>query len=395
MGLSGEYIDMIALLSKLFIKNREDGDDPTVRQAYGILCGSVGIALNFLLFLAKALAGLICGSISVTADALNNLSDAGSSCITLIGFLVSGRKPDRDHPFGHGRVEYLAGLAMAGVILVMAAELIRTSFLRILHPGSLSFHPLTAGILLASILVKLYMFTYNRGVARHIGSAAMKTAAIDSLGDVLATFAVLAATLIEHFTGLHADGWCGLLVGLFIAYAGFDAARTTINPLLGQKPDPAFVKQVEEIVLSDPSITGMHDLLVHNYGPGHTMISLHAEVPASGELLQVHNAIDSIERILQQTLHCEAVIHMDPVVTDDAETLRVKRLITEAAQKIDPTLRLHDFRLVKKADKTWLLFDVLAPYRFEMEDSQIVNRLNDDIRQADPSYQTMIHVDRG
>ena len=386
---------MMTFLAGLFIPNRRDTQDPAVRQAYGLLCALAGIGWNLLLFTVKTAAGLLSGSISVLADAFNNLSDAGSSVITLIGFRLSAQEPDRDHPFGHGRAEYLAGLAVSGVILVMAVELIRTSFLRILHPEPLNFGWLFVGILAISILVKLYMYAYNRKFSRLIHSAAMGAAATDSLGDVLATSTVLAATLIEHFTGAHIDGWCGILVGGFIGYAGLCAARDTINPLLGQPPDPQFVERIEQIVLSEPLILGLHDLIVHNYGPGRIMISVHAEVDAQNNLLDVHNAVDAVERNLEKQLRCSAVIHMDPVVTGDAETLRLKQAMTEQALRIDPALRLHDFRLLKTGSNVKILFDVQVPYHFRLDDGQLIQLLDEQARRLVPDCKTEIHVDKG
>ena len=273
---------MVTLLSRIFIKNREETTDPIVRQAYGMLCGSVGILLNILLFIGKFLAGTISNSIAITADAFNNLSDAGSSIITLLGFKLAGQKPDSDHPFGHGRLEYISGLLVSVVILIMAYELIKDSVIKIFHPEALNYSPLILVILLASILVKCYMAYYNRKIGGQIDSAAMKATATDSMSDTLATTVVLIATLISHFSGFAIDGYCGVLVGLFILFAGINAAKDTISPLLGQAPDPEFVQQINDIVMSYEGVLGIHDLIVHNYGPGRVLISLHAEVPSDG-----------------------------------------------------------------------------------------------------------------
>lgn len=385
---------MVTFLCRLFIKNYEDTKQPAVRQAYGVLCGAVGIFFNLCLFAGKAAAGFLSNSIAITADAFNNLSDAGSSIITLIGFKMSGQEPDPDHPFGHGRIEYLAGLIVSGIILLMAAELIKSSAAKILHPEELTFSPVVIGILAASILVKLYMHLYNKKIAGKIGSAAMMAAATDSLSDTAATAAVLAATLVDHFTGLHIDGWCGIVVGLFICCAGVSAAKDTINPLLGQPPEKEFVTRIEEIVLSHPDVLGIHDLIVHNYGPGRVMISLHAEVSASGDILQLHDTIDNIERQLQRELQCSAVIHMDPVVTDDEETSHLKEMMTAVVHEMSPALRLHDFRLVKGPTHTNIIFDVLVPYHFKMSDDQIRAFISSRARAIDPAYYTVINVDK-
>lgn len=385
---------MVTFLSKLFIPNREDTRQPAVRQAYGMLCGALGIFLNLCLFAGKALAGYFSGSIAIMADAFNNLSDAGSSIITLIGFRLSGQEPDPGHPFGHGRLEYLAGLIVSGIILLMAAGLIKSSADKILHPETLTFSPAIIGILTVSILIKLYMHLYNKSIAQKIDSAAMMAAATDSLSDTAATLTVLIATLADHFMGLRIDGWCGIAVGLFIGYAGIRAAKDTIDPLLGQPPEREFVERIEKLVLSYPDILGIHDLIVHNYGPGRRMISLHAEVSASGNILALHDTIDHIERQLQQDLLCSAVIHMDPLVTDDEETSRLKEMMTAIAQEMSPSLRLHDFRLVKGQTHTNIIFDVLVPYHFRMTDDQIRSFLSSRASAIDPSYHTVITIDK-
>lgn len=385
---------MITLLSKIFIRNYQDTRQPAVRQAYGVLCGAVGIFFNLCLFAGKAIAGFLSNSIAITADAFNNLSDAGSSIITLIGFKMSGQEPDSGHPFGHGRIEYLAGLIVSGIILLMAVELIKSSINKILHPEELTYNPIVVGILVASILVKLYMHLYNKSIARKIDSAAMMATATDSLSDTIATATVLIATLVDHFTGLHIDGWCGIVVGLFICYAGISAAKDTIDPLLGQPPEKEFVDRIEKIVLSHPDVLGIHDLIVHNYGPGRVMISLHAEVSASGDILKLHDTIDNIERQLQKELQCSAVIHMDPIVTDDEETSHLKEMMTAVVQEMSPALRLHDFRLVKGPTHTNIIFDVLVPYHFKMSDDQIRAFISSRAKAIDPAYYTVINVDK-
>ncbi len=385
---------MITFLSKLFIPDYQNTKQPAVRQAYGVLCGAVGIFLNLCLFAGKALAGFLSHSIAITADAFNNLSDAGSSFITMIGFRLSGQEPDPDHPFGHGRLEYLAGLVVSGIILLMAAELVKSSVEKILHPQDLSFSPIVVGILAASILVKLYMYLYNKSTAKKIDSAAMMATATDSLSDTVSTAVVLAATLTEHFTGLHIDGWCGVIVGLFICYAGISAAKDTIDPLLGQPPEKEFVERIEKIVLSYPDVLGIHDLIVHNYGPGRVMISLHAEVPAAGDILKLHDTIDNIERQLQKELLCNAVIHMDPIVTDDAETSQLKEMLTAIVQEMSPVLKLHDFRLVKGPTHTNIIFDVLVPWHFKMSDDQIRAFIASRAKAIDPAYYTVVNVDK-
>ena len=293
---------MISFLSRLLIQNREQLQNPTVRRAYGMLCSITGIFLNVLLFAGKYFAGLISGSVAVQADAFNNLSDAGSSFITMVGFHFSGMKPDKDHPFGHGRIEYISGLAVSVLILLMGYELARSSLDKILHPSSVDSSVLVICILVASILVKGYMYLYNRRIGEKIDSSAMKATATDSLSDVITTCVVLLSTLVGRFTQLQLDGWCGALVAVFILRAGYNAAKDTLTPLLGTAPDPEYVQQIQQTVMAYPEVLGIHDLIVHDYGPGRRMISLHAEVPSNGDLLQLHDTIDRIERELNHQL---------------------------------------------------------------------------------------------
>lgn len=385
---------MVQLLARYFIKNYEQTESPSVRQSYGVLCGSVGIGFNILLFIGKFLAGLISNSIAITADAFNNLSDAGSSLITLIGFKMAGQKPDTEHPFGHGRIEYLTGLLVSLLILLMGVELIKSSVSKILHPEATECTPVVAGILIVSILVKLYMYLYNRSTGRKIDSAAMMATAADSLSDMLSTSVVLIATLIGKFTGLQIDGWCGLLVGIFILYAGFSAAKDTISPLLGQPPQKEFVEKIESIVQSYPQVLGIHDLIVHDYGPGRVMISLHAEVPASGDMLHLHDTIDNIERQLHRELHCDAVIHMDPVMNDDEETQELKKQVTCCLHELDKSLNLHDFRIVKGPTHTNIIFDILVPFKFQLSDAEISRYMEEKIHSISASYYAVINIDK-
>lgn len=385
---------MITLLSRLFIKNSEDIRDAKVRQAYGILCGAVGIFLNLCLFAGKFIAGFISNSIAITADAFNNLSDAGSSIITLIGFKMAGQKPDPDHPFGHGRIEYISGLLVSVIILLMGLELLKSSAVKILHPEELTFSPVILVILLASILVKCYMFFYNRKLGKKLDSSAMLATGTDSLSDTLATTVVLISTLVAHFSGLAIDGWCGVAVGLFICYAGINAAKDTISPLLGQAPDKEFVEQVNNIVMAHEEVIGIHDLIVHNYGPGRVLISLHAEVPADGDILSLHDVIDTIEHELRDTLDCHAVIHMDPVQVGDKETERLKGIVKECLREIDASLTMHDFRIVTGPTHTNLIFDVVTPYDFSMSDNELISEITGKIQQDNPNYYTVIEVDK-
>lgn len=385
---------MIIFLARIFIKDCDNTDSPGVRQAYGILCGAAGIGLNLLLFAGKFIAGLLSGSIAVTADAFNNLSDAGSSLITLVGFKMAEQKPDPNHPFGHGRIEYLSGLLVSIAILIMSFELIRSSIGKIIHPEPVDFSLPTVIILLSSIAVKVYMAYYNRKISLKINSAAIKAAATDSLSDTLATTVVLIAALVGQYTGLTIDGYCGILVGLFIFYAGFCAARDTISPLLGQPPQPEFVDSVRKIVMSYENVLGIHDMIVHDYGPGRVMLSLHAEVPADGNILSLHDMIDNIEHRLYTELRCEAVIHMDPIITDDEQTNALKQQVAALLDSSFPEIHFHDFRIVKGPTHTNIIFDIVVPFHYKKSDDEITEYLKDRIRGINASYLAVIQVDR-
>ena len=381
---------MVTLLEKLFVKKKTGAEE---RRAYGILCGTLGITLNILLFAGKYLAGVISGSIAIMADAFNNLSDAGSSVITLLGFQFAGRQADEEHPFGHGRIEYLSGLAVSLAIIVMGVELLRSSVEKVLHPEAVDTGFLAMGILVVSVAVKLYMSYYNRRIGKKIDSAAMKATATDSLSDALATSVVFLSMIVLRTTGINVDGWCGVLVAVFILRAGDGAAKETLNPLLGQAPEPEFIDEIEKIVLSRPEIIGIHDLVVHDYGPGHRMISLHGEVDGSGDIYALHDAIDSAEMELHECLGCEAVIHMDPVNLKDPE-MKEKRAATEALVKeIDSRLTIHDFRLVHGGGVTKILFDVVVPFEMKMPEEELKARIQDSVSRTMENCAALINVD--
>lgn len=385
---------MITFLASLFIKDRRNYDSPAVRQAYGVLSGAVGIGLNILLFLGKWIAGTLSGSIAITADAFNNLSDAGSSIITLIGFRLSGQAPDPEHPFGHGRMEYISGLLVSVAILVMGFELIWSSFGKLRDPEPIESSALVLGILLASILVKVYMFYYNRSLSKKLDSAAMKATSVDSLSDTVATTLVLIATVISKYTGLILDGWFGILVGIFIVYTGGSTLKETIDLLIGQPPKKEFIDEIREIVLGHSLVYGVHDLIVHDYGPGRRMISLHAEVAVDGDIQDIHEQIDHIEHELQEKLNCSATIHMDPIVTDDKEVLEMKEKVEEMVQSLGENFSMHDFRMVKGPTRTNLIFDVEVPRKTSLTDNEIMNRLKEQVHGLPGSkYFAVIQID--
>ena len=384
---------MISLLAKWLIPNREQVEDGAVRRAWGALCGFVGIGLNILLFAGKLAAGTLSGSIAITADAFNNLSDAGSSVVTLLGFRLAGKKPDAGHPFGHGRLEYVSGLVVAGLILLMGAELAKSSLDKILHPEAVTFSWLAAGILLASIGVKLYMYLYNRAVGKKIKSAAMSATAADSLSDTAATSAVLLAMVIGKLTNVHLDGWVGLVVALFILWSAVQAARDTISPLLGQAPDPLLVKEIESLVMGHDTVVGIHDLVVHDYGPGRCIISLHAEVPADRQVLELHDVIDSIEEELGQKLHCEAVIHMDPVVVGDPTVAALHQQVAALVKTIDPRISIHDFRMVPGQTHTNLIFDAVIPFDERLTRLQVAERIRQMVSEMEGNFRAVVKVE--
>ena len=383
---------MITLLARLLIKNQED--EARTRRAYGILCGTVGIFLNVLLFAGKFFAGLLSGSIAITADAFNNLSDAGSSFVTLLGFHLAGQKADAGHPFGHGRIEYLSGLVVSAMILLMGVELGKSSISKILHPEPVDSSALVVAILCASVAVKLYMFFYNRRLGRKLGSTAMEATALDSLSDSAATSAVLIATLVGHFTDLMIDGWCGLLVAAFILWSGISAAKETLDPLLGAPPTAELVDQIRSLVLAHKTIIGIHDLIVHDYGPGRMMISLHAEVSASGDVLELHDEIDNVENELREKLGCEAVIHMDPIVTDDGVTAETRQRVAALVHCIDDAISIHDFRMVKGPTHTNVIFDAVVPFGFRLSDEEVAKKIRTAVRALDGNYYAVVKVER-
>lgn len=384
---------MISLLAKLLIKDYKNVTDAKVREAYGVLCGGMGIALNILLFLGKFLAGTISGSIAITADAFNNLSDAGSSFITLIGFKLGSQKPDPEHPFGHGRMEYLSGLAVAVLIIVMALELFKSSFDKILHPEVLECSAVIVLILFASIVVKIYMAIYNHNVGKKIHSAAMGATAKDSMSDTIATTVVLISTIVGAIWGIPIDGYCGVLLSILIFMAGIGAIKDTVGPLLGTAPDKEFVERIEEIVMAHDIVKGMHDLVVHDYGPGRVMISLHAEVPHTEDILVIHDEIDNIEEELGDKLNCEAVIHMDPIIMDDEKVNEVKEYVRNIVCQVGEELNFHDFRMVSGNSHTNLIFDVVVPFKYRMSDEVIKKAIQEAIWVNYPRYNAVIHID--
>ncbi|MDD6160181.1 MAG: cation diffusion facilitator family transporter [Oscillospiraceae bacterium] len=385
---------MLNSLLRRFVPNYENTEDKTVRQRCGVFSGVVGIILNLLLFAGKLTAGLIAGAISVTADAFNNLSDAASSVVTLVGFRLAGQEADADHPFGHGRMEYLAGLAVSLLILLVGVELGKSSIEKIIHPEETLLSPLTAGILVVSVLVKLWMAWFNSAMGKRIRSEALRATAADSRSDAIATSAVLVGLLLSRVFRLPLDGWVGVLVAILIIRTGFGSAKATLDPLLGQPPEPEEVHAIEQLILSFPPISGIHDLVVHDYGPGRRMMSVHAEVPADCDIMEVHDVIDHVERELGRTFSLEAVIHMDPIQSDNPLVQSLREMTADLARQVDPAITIHDFRITDGPNFTNLIFDVVVPYSVKLSDGEVKERLARMLGDMDERYHAVIQVDR-
>lgn len=386
---------MTKLLISLFVKDSDNITDTKVRSAYGSLGGAVGIFCNLLLFAGKFFAGIITGAISITADAFNNLSDAASSIITLIGFYIAGKPADEDHPFGHGRMEYISGLIVSLAIILMGFELLKSSVSKILHPEAIQFQVISVVILAVSILVKFWMAAFNTKIGKKIQSEAMRATATDSLNDCVSTAAVLAGMLIFYFMGHNLDGIIGVLVACFVLWGGYGSIKDTLNPLLGEVPDEELVKNIEDMVMRHDMVIGVHDMIVHDYGPGRRIVSLHAEVPANVDIMDAHDMIDHIEMRLMQEYQCEATIHMDPVVTDDEQTTETKEKIKELIEQYNDKLSIHDFRMVTGKTHTNVIFDLVIPYGKEYQVGKIVKDIRKKIHNEMPNnYFAVIKVDR-
>lgn len=384
---------MTELLLRLFVKNYKNTEAPAVRGAYGRLAGVVGMLCNLLLAAAKLLAGTLAGSVAITADAVNNLSDASSSLVTLLGFRLAERPADEEHPYGHARMEYLSGLLVSVLILVVGVELAKSSVEKILHPETVAFSVLTLCVLLGSILVKLWMCLFCRKLAARIRSTALEATAADSRNDVIATSAVLLGCLAGHFFHWRIDGWVGTAVAAFILFSGWSLAKETISPLLGKQADPELVKRISTLILSHEKILGIHDLMVHDYGPGQCFASVHAEMDMHEDPLHCHDILDDIERDALRELHVHLVIHYDPIVTDDAELNHMHRLIAEKLKTIDPRLSLHDFRMVRGPKHTNLIFDLAVPFCMSGKTAELKRQIDACVQEEGHKYYTVITFD--
>lgn len=384
---------MTNFLLRRFVPDYQNTADPAVREKYGNLAGIVGIICNVLLFVGKLLAGTLCGSVSVTADAVNNLSDASSSLVTLLGFRLAARPADEKHPYGHARMEYLSGLAVAVMILVIGVELVKSSVQKILHPEAVEFSILTAAVLTGSILLKLWMALFDRKLGRKISSAALIAAAADSRSDVIATGAVLLACVVGRLTGLMIDGWAGLLVALFILWSGVGVVKDTVDPLLGAKPDEALVRAIAYLMTSHVNILGFHDLMVHDYGPGRRFASVHAEIDHRIDPLVAHEILDEIERQAKRELHVDLVIHYDPIVTDDPEVAAVRTRVLQIMHGLDPRLSLHDFRMVSGSHHVNVIFDMVLPPEDVQTAEQLRRQIEAQLQDGKKTYHLIVTFD--
>lgn len=384
---------MTKLLLRLFVKNYRNTDDPKVRGAYGRLAGLVGLVCNLLLFAGKLVAGTLAGSVSVTADAVNNLSDASSSLVTLFGFKLAERPADEEHPYGHARMEYLSGLLVAVLILVIGVELAKSSVEKILHPEAVEFSVLTLCVLIASILVKLWMSLFCKKLGKAIDSTALEATAADSRNDVITTSAVLLGLLAGHFFRWRIDGWVGALVAVFILLSGWSIAKETISPLLGKQADRELVRRISDLVLGHPKILGIHDLMVHDYGPGQCFATVHVEMDMHENPLVCHDILDDIERDALRELHVHLVIHYDPVVTDDVELNHMRALVEKKLKQLDPRLSMHDFRMVRGPQHTNLIFDLAVPFDLSGKTAELKRRIDECVQFEDHKYYTVITFD--
>ncbi len=385
---------MTELLVKVFIKDYKNTENAKVRTRYGILSSLVGIACNVLLFLTKLIIGMLINSISVMADAFNNLSDAASSIISFIGVKLAERPADKEHPFGHGRFEYISALAVAFIILQVGFQLFKSAFDKVLHPEEMTYQPILIGILVLSVLVKIWMSLFNRKLGRRINSTVMLATSADSRNDVLVTSATIISTLFVAWTGINIDGYIGLLVSLFVMYAGFNIAKDTLEPLLGQAVERDVYQKITAMVESYEGICGTHDLIIHNYGPTHRMATIHAEVPNDIGFEHAHETIDRIERDVLEKLDIFLVIHMDPIEVNDITVTEKKAMVLGIIQKLEEKASIHDFRIVNGEHQINLIFDLVIPYSYSKEEEQkLLSKIVEEVRNRDPRYQCIITME--
>ncbi|MEN6413049.1 MAG: cation diffusion facilitator family transporter [Veillonellales bacterium] len=380
-----------------FIKNYQDINDTGVREKYGIASGILGIVINFILFTVEIILGLATNSIAIIADAFHNLADVTASIVTLFGFRLSNKPADKGHPFGHGRMEYIAALVVSFLILVVGLQFIKTSFERILQPQEVSFNLLTFGIIILTIPLKLWLSYFNKSLGKMIRSATLEATGADALNDVAILSGVILSLAVSYLFGVNIDGYVGIVVAIFIFLSGISLVKETINPLLGQPPDPQLVKEIKTLVLGYEHIMGVHDLIIHNYGPGRTMASIHAEVPYNISIVKIHEVIDQAEKELSQKLNLFLVIHMDPICFDSEEIADAHDLVEQVVKQFPPIKSFHDFRVVGKGEKKNLIFDIVIGFDkkiTETEEEKLTVDINAAIQREHPGYKAVITVDR-
>lgn len=387
---------MTELLSRLFVKNHQDAQNPAVRTAYGTMVSITGIVLNLILFTAKFVVGSLFGAISIVGDAVNNLSDAGTQIISLISFRIAAKPADREHPFGHARIEYVTSMIVSFLVMLVGFELIKSSISQIFSPERPDSSPIAIIVLIGSMLCKLWLGLFNRTIGKRIDSSVMRATAADSLSDVFATGAVLVATVLPMiFTDMNwnPDAYMGVIVAVLIIVAGFRILNESKNAILGEAPSEEIVKQITETVDRYEGALGIHDMVVHNYGPGRIIASLHIEVDGSVNVFETHDMIDTIEKDLRENCGIEATIHMDPIVTDDEQVNELRAKTTEVVKKIHPSMQIHDFRFVAGATHTNLIFDVVVPFEVKMSDAEVKAAVAEKVKEIDPTYCVVLNVD--
>ena len=388
---------MTELLSRLFVKNYKDAQNPTVRTAYGTMVSITGIIVNILLFAAKFVVGTLFGAISIVGDAVNNLSDAGTQIISLISFRIAAKPADREHPFGHARIEYVTSMIVSFLVMLVGFELLKSSVEQIFSPERPDSSPVAIFVLLGSMLCKLWLGLFNRTIGKRIDSSVMRATAADSLSDVFATGAVLIATVLPMiFTEMkwNPDAYMGVIVAVLIMVAGVRILNEAKNAILGEAPSEEIIEQITETVDRYEGALGIHDMVVHNYGPGRIIASLHIEVDGSVDVFETHDMIDTIEKDLRENCGIEATIHMDPIVTDDEQINELRAKTAEAVKKIHPLMQIHDFRFVAGATHTNLIFDVVVPFEVKMSEEEVKTAVAEKVKEIDPTYFVVLNVDR-
>ena len=385
---------MFDLIAKIFVKNHNDVKNPAVRTAYGTMTSIFGIVVNVLLFAVKFIVGTVFMSVSIRGDAINNLSDALSSVISLISFKMSQKPADREHPFGHARIEYVASMIVSFLIIHISIEQFGESFDKILNPVPSQFSYLTIAVLAVSILAKLWMYLFNRAMGKKIGSLVMQANAADSISDVLGTSAVLISVLVAEVIKFNIDGYMGIIVGVLILISGLKILNDAKNSLLGEAPDNELVAEISSDVLSHPEVLGIHDIVVHNYGAGMHFATLHVEVDGKADLFETHDVVDNIERELSAKYNIHCSCHLDPIVTDDEKVTSLRTLAAQTVASIDDRLSIHDFRMVAGVTHTNLIFDVVVPFEYESDCADLQKQIDEKIKKIDNSYFTVITIDR-